>query len=55
MRKFQIAVFVLATVLLITAACLIGKEAGDEFRKVGIAALLFDVVCILLWPTAKRP
>ena len=54
MRKFQIAVFVIATVSLITAACLIGKEAGNEFRRVGIAALLFDVVCLQLWPTAKR-
>jgi hypothetical protein len=55
MRKFQIAVFVLAAASLITAACLIGKEAGNEFRKIGIAALLFDVVCIQLWPAAKQP
>lgn len=53
MRKFQIIVFVLATASLIIAACLIGKEAGNEFRRIGIAALLFDVVCLHLWPTAK--
>jgi hypothetical protein len=54
MRKFQIVVFVLATASLITAACMIGKEAGNEFRRIGIAALLFDVVCIQLWPAAKQ-
>jgi hypothetical protein len=54
MRKFQIAVFVLATAALVAAACCIGKEVGNELRRAGMAALLFDVVCILLWPTARR-
>ncbi len=54
MRKFQIAVFVLATVSLIAAVCCIGKGMGNEFRRAGMAALLFDVVCIQLWPAAKR-
>jgi len=54
MRKFQITVFVLATAALIAAACCIGKAVGDEFRKVGMAALLFDVVCIQLWPTTRQ-
>jgi len=54
MRKFQIVVFVLATVALLAAACFIGKEVGGELRRTGIAALLFDVVCIQLWPTPKR-
>jgi hypothetical protein len=53
MRKFQIVVFVLATAALIAAACCMGKAVGDELRKAGIAALLFDVVCIQLWPAAK--
>ena len=54
MRKLQIAVLVVSTALLIAAACCIGKEVGNELRKAGIAALLFDVVCIQLWPPAKR-
>jgi hypothetical protein len=54
MRKFQITVFVVATAALIAAACCIGKKVGTEFRNAGIAALLFDVVCIQLWPLAKR-
>jgi len=55
MRKFQIAVFVLATLALITAAGCLGKQIGTEFRNAGIAALLFDVVCIQLWPPMKHP
>ena len=54
MRKFQITVFVLATLSLIAAACCIGKAVGTEFRNAGIAALVFDLVCIQLWPPAKR-
>jgi hypothetical protein len=54
MRKFQIAVFVVATLALITAAGCLGKQIGTEFRNAGIAALLFDVVCIQLWPSANR-
>jgi predicted small secreted protein len=54
MRKFQIAVFVIATLALVAAACCIGKGIGTEFRNAGIAVLLFDVVCIQLWPSAKR-
>jgi hypothetical protein len=53
MRKFQIIIFVVATATLIAAACCIGKELGGELRKAGIAALLFDIVCIQLWPVAK--
>jgi hypothetical protein len=30
-----------------------GKTAGGELGKIGIAALLFDMVCIQLWPTVK--
>lgn len=54
MRTFQIAVFVLATVALLAAAVFMGKEVGAELRRVGICALLFDLVCIQLWPTARR-
>jgi preprotein translocase subunit SecF len=36
------------------AAGCIGKQVGTELRNAGIAALLLDVVCIQLWPAAKR-
>jgi hypothetical protein len=54
MRKFQITVFVVGTLALVAAAGCIGKQVGTELRNAGIAALLFDVVCIQLWPTPRR-
>jgi hypothetical protein len=48
-------VFVLGAVALLTAACFIGKDMGDTLWRIGIAALLFDVVCVQLWPSCKRP
>jgi hypothetical protein len=55
MRKFQITIFVIATLLLIAAACCLGKQVGTEFRNAGLAALIFDVVCIQLWPPPRQP
>lgn len=55
MRRFQIVVLVVATAALLAAACFIGKDMGDTLWRAGIAALLFDVVCLQLWPSAKRP
>ena len=54
MRKFQIGLFIFAAAALIAAACCIGKQVGNDFRRAGIAALLLDIVCIQLWPTADR-
>ena len=54
MRKLQITVFIVATASLLLAAGCMGKDVGNEFRRIGIAALLFDVVCLQLWPTGKR-
>jgi hypothetical protein len=55
MRQFQIVVFALGTVALLGAACFIGKQTGEDLWKTGMATLLFDVVCLQLWPCAKRP
>lgn len=54
MRQFQIAVFVLGTVALLAAAFFIGKDMGDTLWRTGMATVLFDVVCIQLWPCSKR-
>jgi len=54
MRQFQIVVFVLGTPVLLAAACFIGKEMGDTLWRAGVATLLFDIVCLRLWPPAKR-
>ena len=54
MRQSQIVVFVLGAAALIGAVCFIGKDMGDTLWRAGMAALLFDVVYIQLWPSAKR-
>ena len=55
MRWFQIAVFALGTASMIGSAFGIGKDIGETLFNTGIALLLIDLVCIQLWPTAKRP
>ena len=55
MRWFQIALFTLGTASMIGAAFGIGKDIGETLFNAGIALLLIDVVCIQLWPSAKRP
>ena len=54
MRQFQITLFILATASLIASAFELGPNSGDYLLSAGIAALLVDVVCIQLWPSAKR-
>lgn len=54
MRPFQIVVFGLGAATLLASACFIGKDTGETLWKTGIATLLFDVVCLQLWPSAKR-
>jgi hypothetical protein len=53
MRPFQVTVFALGAASLIAATLFIGKDMGDTRWRAGIAALLFDVVCLQLWPSAK--
>jgi hypothetical protein len=54
MRIFQMIIFVLGAAALASAAFFIGKQTGEDLWKTGIAILLFDVVCLQLWPSAKR-
>ena len=54
MRQFQIIVLGLGTAALIAAACFAGKELGDILWRAGMATLLFDVVCLQLWPGGRR-
>ena len=59
MRQFQITIFILGTAALIASAVLEAaffdtKGMGETLYKAGFATLLVDVVCILLWPSAKR-
>lgn len=50
MRYFQIVVFLVAALSFIIALFFIGSVMGDVLWRIGIATLLFDVVCIMLWP-----
>lgn len=54
MRPLQIILFILGAASLIASAFGIGKDFGEALYKTGIALLLIDVVCIQLWPSAKR-
>ncbi len=49
MRNFQIILFVVAILSFITAIVFAGSITGDIFWRAGIAILLIDVVCIMLW------
>ena len=55
MRQVQIAICILGAASLIGSAFGIGKDFGETLYNTGIAMLLLDVVCIQLWPSAKRP
>ena len=50
MRKLQIIVLAMGILSLLAAIPFIGTDAGDALYKAGGAALLADVVCIMLWP-----
>jgi hypothetical protein len=54
MRKFQIVAFVLGVASFLASACFTGKVMGDTLWKVGIAIMVGDIVCILLWPAPRR-
>ena len=55
MRQFQITLFAVGTAAFIASAFELGPHSGDYLLNAGFATLLIDVVCILLWPSAKRP
>jgi len=50
MRAFQVALFVVAAVVFVASAAFVGSVAGDALWRAGVAALLLDAVCIMLWP-----
>ena len=55
MRIFQISILILGGVVFCGALFYIGRQTGEDLWKTGVAVLLFDVVCLQLWPTGKRP
>jgi hypothetical protein len=53
MRQFQVIAFLVGVVAFLASACFTGKVMGDTLWKVGVAIMIGDIVCILLWPSAK--
>ena len=50
MRYLQILVFVVGLAAFIAAIFFVGTGTGDTLWRAGVASLLLDVVCIMLWP-----
>lgn len=53
MRYLQVIIFIVAILAFITALFFIGSDTGDVLWRMGVAFLLFDIVCIMLWPRAS--
>ena len=54
MRYFQIILFLVAALSFIVALFFIGSDTGLDLWRSGIAILLIDVVCLLLWPAKSK-
>jgi hypothetical protein len=54
MRIFQIVLFVLASVSFLLARYYASSQTGEYLWRGGMAAMIGDIVLILLWPTGKR-
>ena len=50
MRVAQIVLFVLGVLSLLGAIPFAGSNTGDILWRAGMAILLVDIVCIMLWP-----
>lgn len=50
MRVVQIVLFVLGVLSLLGAIPFAGSNTGDILWRAGMATLLVDIVCIMLWP-----
>jgi len=54
MRALQLVLFGLGVVSFLAALFFIGADEGDTLWRLGVAALLLDLVCIKLWPSSPR-
>jgi len=50
MRSLQIVLFIVGVAAFIAALAFIGNDTGDTLWRAGVAVLLLDVVCMMLWP-----
>ncbi len=53
MRQFQIIAFLLGVAAFLASACFTGQVMGDTLWKVGVAIMIGDIACILLWRTSR--
>ena len=53
MRILQVVIFALGVLSFVAAVLFVGQEMGDVLWRVGVAALLVDLLCIKLWPSTK--
>jgi hypothetical protein len=53
MRYFQVSLFILALAAFVAALFFVGSGTGDTLWRAGIAALMLDIVCMMLWPKPK--
>jgi len=54
MRYFQIVLFLMAALSFISSLFFVGSIIGDVLWRAGMATLLFDIVCIMLWPRTSK-
>jgi hypothetical protein len=54
MRQFQIIAFLLGVAAFLASACFIGAMMGDTLWKVGVAIMVSNIVCVLLWPPPRH-
>jgi hypothetical protein len=53
MRALQVLIFVLGVLSFISGAFFVGQQMGDTLWRVGVGAMLTDLVCARLWPVTK--
>ena len=54
MRLFQIVSFLIGVAAFLASACFTGSVTGDTLWKVGVAIMIGDIACMLLWPSPRR-
>jgi hypothetical protein len=53
MHRWQVVIFVLGVLSFLASAFFVGQGMGDTLWRAGVAAMLTDIVCLRLWPTAR--
>lgn len=54
MRYLQIVLFIGAALSFLISLYFIKSALGDVLWRAGMATLLFDIVCIMLWPVNAK-